>query len=164
MKKIQFKILITTICDEGNDGFLGGGGAPIIFLADMGVAGQIILRNTGLDCLNLWVSQSHYTLSHTCSLHKVQVTCDVRNTHHPFQVSIQKIAIGPTFPAKTNCEMDLTATIRGFPGTLINETIIHYMNTVPWYRQPYRFVSFKMVQNNYAMLSPKITPIPRLFP
>ena len=43
----------------------------------------------------------------------------------------KKIASGPTFLDRDTCENDLPAIIDGFPGTLIYETIIHYINTVP---------------------------------
>ena len=37
----------------------------------------------------------------------------------------------------------------GFPGTLLYETIIHYINTVPRNQQPYSFVLIKIIQNNF---------------
>ena len=36
------------MCDEGKDGFLGGGGGADTFWTEKGAAGQISLRNTGL--------------------------------------------------------------------------------------------------------------------
>ena len=78
-------------------------------------------------------------------------------TRHPFQVSIQKITIGATFPAKKYCEKNLSATIGGFPWTLIYDTIIHYITTVPWNHQPCRFILIKYKTISYAKLSPKRT-------
>ena len=73
----------------------------------------------------------HHTLAHTYVLYNVQAASDVRNHSSLLPGVYTKILpLDLTFPARETCEKYLPAIIGGFPGTLIYETIINYINTV----------------------------------
>ena len=76
------------------------------------------------------LSKSKYTLSHTCSL-QVHLASDVRIHSPTFSGVHKKFATGPTFPAQKTLRKGLTNHNSSFEGTLIYETIFHYINTDP---------------------------------
>ena len=76
------------------------------------------------------LSKSKYTLSHICSL-QVHLASDVRIHSPTFSGVYKKFATGPTSPAEKTLRKGLTSHNSSFEGTLIYETIFHYINTDP---------------------------------